>query len=713
MAEDLGIAAEEFDDFRRSVERLVEAGRVVLSVSDAVALPPPGREMTGAFRLNRDRGFGFLVPDSPTEHGDLFFPPGNTGGAMTGDRVRAKVIHAGERGGKSPFIGLVIDIIQRAEKRYVGNLSKRGSQFVVEVDGRVLPQPVIIRDPHAKNAKIGDKVVIELLEYPTETAPAQGVVTEVLGEQGEPQVETLAVMHAYGLPDKFPNEVLEDARRSAQSFTDNMIPPDRLDLTGEFICTIDPPDAKDYDDAIGIMELDPSRQSDRAAWELSVHIADVSHFVAPGSALDLEARQRGNSAYLPRRVVPMLPELLSNGVCSLQEGVNRFCKSAFIRYDATGHVVGQRFANTVIRSAKRLTYLEAQALIGADIREARRHAPAGSEPKYPPQLIKQLQMMDRLAKVIRERRLSEGMIVLGLPEVELIYDESGRVVDAQPEDTSFTHTLIEMFMVEANEATARLFNALRVPMIRRIHPDPDAHDITELRQFARVAGYNIPSRPSRKELQSLLDAVRGKPSQHARSTWRFLQTLSRAEYSPLLIGHFALASKHYTHFTSPIRRYADLVVHRGLDAYFDAVKKIGEEAGLSGVPHNDDRDRDLRVELRAEIARRKDDARRPALPLRGSPHGTRQALLGHGPQRRGRGGRAPDVPRARPAQPAIRRGLRGHRYRGRVRGSVRPDRPLPRRRLRLAPTTFPACPMINGGSTVPRARSWPSDPAER
>jgi ribonuclease R len=186
--------------------------------------------------------------------------------------------------------------------------------------------------------------------------------------------------------------------------------------------------------------------------------------------------------------------------------------------------------------------------------------------------------MNELAHVIEKRRLREGMIVLGLPEVELVYDDSGRVIDAHPEDTSYTHKLIEMFMVEANEAVARLFDSLHVPMIRRIHPDPDAHDITELRQFARVAGFNIPSQPSRKELQQLLDAVRGKPAQHAVHL-AVLKTLSKAEYSPLLIGHFALASKHYTHFTSPIRRYPDLVVHRGLDAFFRARDRGGERRG--------------------------------------------------------------------------------------------------------------------------------------
>ena len=579
LARDLGIVPDHFNLFRRSVAELVEEGHVVLSSTDEVVLPPPGPEMTGTFRKH-ERGFGFVVPDSLVEHGDLFVPPGGSGDALTGDHVRARVIREPRRrsaAGRSPYIGRVVEIIQRADRRYVGTLDKRGGLWVVHVDGRVLHDPVLIRDPHAKGASEGDKVVVELVDYPEDNSPAAGVITEVLGEKGEPEVETLAVMRARGLPDSFPERVLADARAAARQFDDDEIPADREDLTDVFVCTIDPPDARDFDDAISIRRLDADERGGGAAYELGVHIADVSHFVKPGGALDEEAKARGNSTYLPRRVVPMLPELLSNGVCSLQEQVHRLAKSAFVRYDADGNVLGQRFARTVIRSAKRLTYLEAQHLIDGDVKGAVKHA--AGDAKYPPPLTQSLQLMDELARRIRRRRLEAGMIVLGLPEVELLYDDSGRVTDAQPEDGAFTHTIIEMFMVEANEAAARLFDSLDVPMIRRIHPDPGAHDVAELRQFARVAGYNIPSQPTRKELQALLDAVRGKPTQHAVHL-AVLRTLSKAEYGPLLIGHFALASEHYTHFTSPIRRYPDLIVHRGLEAYCSAVR--GQAAQRQG-----------------------------------------------------------------------------------------------------------------------------------
>lgn len=589
LANELGISHDDYESFGEVVTGLLDEGQVVRSSENAITLPPPGPEVVGTFR-GHEKGFGFLIPQDNFDHGDLFVPPGQTLDAMTGDIVRAKVKHDAKRGGgaKSPYTAKIVEIIERSDRNYVGTLSKIGKKFIAEMDGKALPDPVVIRDPHAKNAKLGDKVVIELIEYPTRRGDwAEGVIVDVLGEAGEPDVETLGVMRAFGLPDQFPAEVMTDARGAARSFGDGSVPEDREDLTGQFICTIDPPDAKDFDDAIHVLKLDPNQEKDNAAYELGVHIADVAHFVKQGSAIDIEAYERGNSTYLPRRVVPMLPELLSNGVCSLQEGVNRYTKTAFIRYNAKGEVVNQRLARTVIQSRKRMTYLEAQALIDDDIRTARIHTK--SEPKYSRELIQMVKLMDELAKVIRKRRLDEGMIVLGLPEVELVFDESGRVIDAVPEDDAFTHTVIEMFMVEANEAAARLFDLLDIPMVRRIHADPDAHSTGDLRNFARVAGFNIPANPSRKQLQTLLDSVRGKPAQQA-VHFAVLKTLSKAEYSPALIGHFALASEHYTHFTSPIRRYPDLIVHRGLDAIIQAQAKhkkpkaIAKAAKAIGIP---------------------------------------------------------------------------------------------------------------------------------
>lgn len=589
MAE-LGVPKDQQDDFRQAADKLLDEGQIVLGSENTVGLPPVGDEMVGTYR-SHERGFGFIVPDALTEHGDLFVPPGNMADAMDGDRVRAKVLRSkGGRGaGKSPFTGKITEVLQRADRQFVGTLIKRGNTFMVQPDGRKLGDPIVVRDAQSTNAKLGDKVVVDIIDYPDAKRNewAEGVIVEVLGEGGVPDVETQSVIRAYGLGGKFESAVMEQARAAARKMdgTEDQIPDDREDLREELILTIDPPDAKDFDDAISITRLADAGQppaKGEPAWELGVHIADVAHFVEPGSALDEEAYARGNSTYLPRKVIPMLPEVLSNGVCSLQQDVDRYAKSVFIRYDKNGNVLTQRFAKTVIRSSKRLTYLEAQALIDDDIREASKHSRSIETPiKYPRPVIQALKLMDELAKTIRKRRLADGMISLGLPEVELVFSETGHVVDAVQGDDAFTHTLIEMFMVEANEASARLFHAIGVPMIRRTHPDPDSHGLKDLRMFARVAGYNIPANPSRQEMQWLLDKVRDTPAQHA-VHMAVLKTLSKAEYSPALIGHFALASDHYTHFTSPIRRYPDFIVHRALNAVIELASQNETTLRLAG-----------------------------------------------------------------------------------------------------------------------------------
>ena len=571
IARDMRIEPDDRDEFEQAIHELGMQGRLIVGDDDLVRLPTFGDEVTGKFRLN-PKGFGFVIPDTPTRQGDLFVPPGNAGTAISGDRVRAKVIRAAGRdrpgpgaGGRSPFIGRIVEVLDRGQEHFVGTLIKDGKRWFVEPDGRSLHNPVLIRDPHAKNAKEGDKVVIELVHYPDDQYVAEGVIVNVLGEAGRPDVETQAVIAAHGLRTDFPAEALAQARDASRSFDHELqsgAVGDREDLRDEFIFTIDPPDAKDFDDAISIAYDAVANE-----WTLGVHIADVSHFVTQGSALDEEAKARGNSVYLPRLVIPMLPEVLSNGVCSLQEGVPRFTKSAFIRFDGKGNVIHQRLSSSIIQSRKRLTYIEAQALIDGNEKMAREHA--RTETEYAPELIEKLQLSNRLAKLLEARRMRDGMIVLSLPEVDLVFDDNGHVIDAQPEDDSYTHKIIEMFMVEANEALARTFDDLDIPIIRRIHPEPAHGDLEELRMFARAADVTVPDEPSRRDLQQLLEATRHTPAARA-IHFAVLRTLAKASYSPALVGHFALASEHYAHFTSPIRRYPDLTLHRVMQAYLDA-----------------------------------------------------------------------------------------------------------------------------------------------
>jgi len=307
---------------------------------------------------------------------------------------------------------------------------------------------------------------------------------------------------------------------------------------------------------------------------LGVHIADVSHFVKVDSALDVEAKERGNSIYLPGRVIPMLPDVLSNGVCSLQPGQKRFVKSAYLTYDEQGNILSRRFANSIMKSTERLTYQQADRIL------------KGHKKDIKPEAVELVKEMERLSRAIEKRRVKNGMLHLDLPETELIMDESGRVVDAEPADDSYPHTIIEMFMVEANDAVAGLLDRLNIGFMRRIHPEPDGLSMKNLAKLVRAFGYNLGRNPDRRAVQDLLAAVKGTDSSFGVNL-AVLRSFEKAEYAPLNVGHYALASTHYCHFTSPIRRYADLLVHRILEFYLqkrmDLAKNSSVEMDLTEI----------------------------------------------------------------------------------------------------------------------------------
>ena len=584
LAVELGFSGE-MQAFKDAVFSLRDEGKVGVDDDGLVTLPhmPNRGELVGTFRGSA-KGFGFVIPDVKNADGDVFIPEHATNGALSGDTVRIAFERDQRREKRlgtlqKQFAGEVLEVIERKRANFTGEIGKQGETWLAYPDGKELTEPVRIRDASSKNVKPGDKVVLEIIEYAEGGGMAEAVITKVLGEAGEPDVETQAVIAAYSLPESdFDEDCVNQAREASREF-DRQIDEwekrgqaalddearergesPRADITDLFIATIDPPDAKDYDDAISIKRLSKA-DAGFDGWEVGVHIADVAHFIPSGSPLDEEAFERGNSCYLPRLVIPMLPEILSNGICSLQEGVPRFAKTAWMRYDTQGKIRSEGVQQTLIKSRKRTTYLEAQALIDGDLEEAKLHAK--TEPEYSDELIAVMREMNACARAIEGRRHRQGMISLDLPDVNLIFDEDGKVVDAEQEDDAYTHKLIEMFMVEANEVVARLFEKLGVPVIRRIHPDPVPGDVDHLQKAANVAGYKIPKAPTREEMQGLLDATRGKPAAKA-VHMAVLRTLTKAEYSPAQIGHFALASGAYAHFTSPIRRYADLTVHRAI-----------------------------------------------------------------------------------------------------------------------------------------------------
>jgi ribonuclease R len=546
LAKTLGVSSEDYPQFKVAFEQLRQAGHVVIGARNLISLPTMSGRIIGTFRAN-PKGFGFVTPLEPNSHGDLFVPPGATGEAMTGDIVAAKVVKKGRRRGQMRYSGKVVEVLERAQNKFVGTLLKENIGWIVQPDGTGFVEPISVEDVGAKGARRKDKVVVEILSYPTERYLARGVIVEVLGRAGRYESEIRSIIRQYHLPDEFEDDCIGQARRAADEFDSEQIGR-REDITGKIIITIDPPDAKDFDDAISL-----EKDSD-GKWVLGVHIADVSCFVRPDSPLDAEARTRGNSVYLPEKTIPMLPEILSNGICSLQPGQARFVKSVYLTYDRDGNVLSRRFANSVICSRQRLTYKQADKAL------------RGRTKGVKPEVVGLLRDMEHLSRIIEKRRSKNGMMHLDLSETELVIDKSGRVVDAHPADDSYPHTIIEMFMVEANEAVASLLDRHNVPLMRRIHPEPDSFSMQNLSKLVRALGYSLPRTPDRTSIQELLAAVEGTESALAVNL-AVLRSFEKAQYAPLHIGHFALASKWYCHFTSPIRRYADLLVHRVLECY--------------------------------------------------------------------------------------------------------------------------------------------------
>jgi ribonuclease R len=543
LEQELGVRGELKGAFQEALDLLCAQGRVIVGPGNVVSLPSLSSEITGVFRAN-PRGYGFITPEQFQETGDVFIPAKATGNAMTGDRVVARIVRTEGEKGDSRLTGRIVKILARAHTTVVGTLQQKSDGWRVQPDGGDFLRPIELEAVDGRRVRHGDKVAVEIRAYPSRTQPARGVIAEVLGRPGRFETETSAVIQRHGLCEAFDVSSLVEASNAKSAFE----PRDRQgreDLTDELVVTIDPPDAKDFDDAVSLA------RDEQGGWVLGVHIADVSHFVPAGSALDRAARQRGNSVYLPGRTLPMLPEILSNGICSLQPGQPRYTKSVFLTYNKDGQLQGTDFANTVIESEARLTYQQVDRALKGQTRGL-------SE-----DVVALLHDMETLARLIETRRRQAGMLQLKMPVHELVTDESGQVVGVQPEDTSYPHTIIEIFMVEANVAVATLLDRCCLPFLRRIHPEPDHHTLRRLSQTLRLLGVTLSRQPHRSDLQALLDRVRDTRVSLPVNLL-VLRSLERAAYSPASIGHYALAASRYCHFTSPIRRYADLLVHRAL-----------------------------------------------------------------------------------------------------------------------------------------------------
>ena len=579
IARRLDLPKGEKDRFEAAIASLVKRGKLqqnregrvflpeIASASDGLIAGVLKKTASGSAWLipNREITPEGADPNSPDDQPpvpaskipDVHIYAENLGDAQNGDEVLVRLISRRRSGGKR--CGQVEQIVERATHTFVGSYFEEWNVGKVRIDGGVFSDPVSVGDPGAKGVQPGDKVVIEIVRFPTHTHPGEAVLTKILGARGEPGVDLQAIIHEYGLPDEFPEEVLAAARDQADTF-DPENPGDRLDLTGETIVTIDPADARDFDDAISLSK------SEDGNWHLSVHIADVAHFVQEGGALDQEAKQRGTSVYLPGRVVPMLPETISNSLASLQQDQVRFTKTVKIEFSPGGTPLHTEFHNSAIKVKKRFCYEEVMPILDA---------PEKFKTEVSADVLKLLADMYELAMILRGRRFEDGSLELHLPEVKIELDKDGVVCGAHETSHDESHQIIEEFMLAANTAVATKLMDADITFIRRVHGSPDPIKLKAFSEFADSLGLEVSPNPSRFELQKLLSEVRGKPFEQALS-FALLRSMKSAEYTGLVNGHFALAIENYCHFTSPIRRYPDLTVHRLFEKVIEGkTKKIG------------------------------------------------------------------------------------------------------------------------------------------
>src|SRR6059058_5530282 len=572
IARRLGFGGSERVPLRKTLRELEHAGEIARIRKNRYVLPAEADLVAGKLSIH-PAGYGFLSPEKSGDP-DIFIAAENIGTAMHGDRVVARISrdapHDRIKGRRE---GRIIRILERARDTIVGTLQRSRNFYYVVPDDPRFVHDIYVRperdQQQGTSANVGDKVVVRLDAWESRHVNPEGEIIEVLGAASAAGVDVLSIIRKFHLRAEFPKDVLNQAERISEQIVARQLEA-REDLRKEFVVTIDPDDARDFDDAIQVEKI-------KNGWRLGVHIADVAAYVEPGSPLDREARRRGNSVYLPDRVIPMLPERLSNVVCSLKPGVDRLTHSVFIHFDKTGVAKSARFAHSVIRSAHRLTYKQAYAILTSPLRD---------------RLGERLHLAWELAALLRQKRFEHGSLDLDFPEVKVWVDKRGHPVRLERVDNDESHQLIEEFMLAANEAVARELKKRAIPTIYRVHENPDPEKLAEYREFVLSFNYKVGDLTHRAELQRLLASIRGKPEEQALKV-ALLKSLKRARYLGQPLSHYGLAKANYLHFTSPIRRYADLVVHRSLGRDGTPLPSVGtrttEQRSRSDMPYHPSR----------------------------------------------------------------------------------------------------------------------------
>lgn len=542
---EMGVDPIERSTFIASLETLIDESKVIKTKKGKIALPEFFQIYVGKVQIAM-KGFGFCIVENVTMR-DVFIPSDALGGAMNGDKVQVKLNKVGGVDQKSE--GEVIKIVERANTKIVGTYEESKNYGFVVPDDQKLRKDIFISRSLTLGAKQGDKVVVEIVKWPEDRRNPEGKVIEILGQSGEPGVDILSIIRTFNLPEVFSSKVLEDAERIPLEVEEDVIK-GRDDFRHLSVITIDGKDAKDLDDAVHVVVLANGNI------ELGVHIADVTHYVKERSKIDKEALNRATSVYLLNRVVPMLPERLSNGICSLNPQVNRLTLSCIMEINAQGEVVKHRICESVIKTVERMNYDDV-----SDILEEK--APKSLLNRYEP-ILKDLATMKQLADRIRQKRERRGSIDFDFAETKIQLDGNGKPIFIGKAERRIGHKIIEDFMLAANETVAEHVFWMELPFVYRIHEMPSPEKIEALNKFLNHFGYKVKGNLEEvhpKAIQALIEEVTGKKEEHVISKMA-LRSLKQAKYSPNNDGHFGLAAKYYCHFTSPIRRYPDLQIHR-------------------------------------------------------------------------------------------------------------------------------------------------------
>ena len=540
----LSVPQEDREKFENLINELIAEGRVFETKKGKLASPKDLQMATGTF-IGHARGFGFVTPDAGGE--DIFIPASETMGAMQKDRVLYKVLHKAEKGKKAD--GVIVRILERGQQRIVGTFEagSKGYGFVV-ADDKKIAKDIFISRENTKGAVTGHKVVVEITDYGEDRRNPEGKVIEILGHINDPGVDILSVIRRYELAVEFPEEVYAEIEHLGTEVAE-ADKKGREDLRDLLTITIDGADAKDLDDAVSLKRLGNGN------FELGVHIADVSHYVRENTALDKEAYARGTSVYLVDRVIPMLPHKLSNGICSLNPHVDRLALSCLMEVNGRGEVVSHRILESIINSDYRMTYTAVREILEDG-------TPALLE-QYA-EILPMLEDMEELRQILGEKRRKRGSVNFDLPESKIILDENGKPIDIKPYEKSIATNMIEEFMLVCNETIAENSFWQEMPFMYRSHQEPDEEKLEKMEQFLRGFGYYLRKKDGEihpRELQKVLQKAEETDEERI-ITRMVLRSMMQARYTAENGGHFGLAAKYYCHFTSPIRRYPDLEIHR-------------------------------------------------------------------------------------------------------------------------------------------------------